>query len=127
MSSKMFLVLDLNGTIKFDPQRIRECLSALDGVHDWSDDTADALFECQFDFAGDNTIVLVPKELDSVSVWGMGDASLRVALEIQRCYDTDIHALNDSFTMDIVLSEVNSVDEFKQRIEGEWGQSAVSR
>lgn len=88
----------------------------MEGVRDWRDEREDVLFECQFDFAGDSTIVLVWKELDSISIWGMGDASLKVALEIQRACDADVHALNDSFTMDVLLSEVNSIDEFKRKI-----------
>ena len=116
MSSNMFLVLDLNGNETFDPDKVRECLKDLNGIHDWRDNTADALFECQFDFAEDSTILLLPRGLESISIWGVGDASLKLALEIQACYDVEIHALNDSFTMDIVLSSLTSLDDFKKAI-----------
>ena len=73
--ASILLVLDFNGTTKFDAERVRRCLERLPGVRDWSNRRE--LF-CEFDFGGDSRIVNLINESRCISVEGMGDASLQV-------------------------------------------------
>jgi hypothetical protein len=56
-----------------------------------------------------------------IVIEGMGDASLQVALEIQRRYGNDIHAVDLECSFDILLSTVTSLVDFNDKIERGWG------
>ncbi len=113
----MILLLDVNGKQPFQLSRIRACLEGLPGIHDWREGGKHSVFECEFDFNGDSTITRVGKELLDVSIWGLGDASLKASLEIQRCYGEEIHALSEAPRFDINLGSIASVAEMRMLIE----------
>jgi hypothetical protein len=115
MSSCICLVRDLTGKSAFDPERVRRCLRGLPGVRNWDENDRNRRFFCEFDFGGNSTIVQMLDDLH-VSIEGMGDASLYVALEIQRRYGDEIHAIDEGCSFDIPLSTVSSLTDFNEKI-----------
>lgn len=124
MSCCIFLVRDLTGKPAFDPARLRMCLEPLPGVHGWSNRRS--LF-CEFDFNGDSTIINLINESRCISIEGMGDASLQVALEIQKRYGDEIHAIDEACSFCIPLSTVSSLADFNDKIVSEFGHEKLER
>ena len=112
MSYSFFLVLDVNGGHAFDVDRLHKCLARMPGVRGlW----APPRLLCQFDFNDDSTeIALVDDQC--LSIRGIGDASLQAALEIQRSYGGDVHAVDPESCFEIPLSVVNSLEELRRMI-----------
>lgn len=124
MSSSILLVRDLAGKSTFDPVRVRRCLESLPGVRGWS--TRRPVF-CRFDFNGDTTIVNLINESRCLSIEGMGDASLQVALEVFRCYGDEIFAFDDGCSFCIPLSAVSSLADFNDKIVSQFGREKLER
>jgi hypothetical protein len=122
MSASLFLFLDPEGKISFDPLKVRTCVKNLHGVSNWREgaDTAvnDMLFDCVFRFNQERTTVVVPKgDLSFISIWGTGDASLQAALEVQRGYESPVYvAVSESPGNIVDLSTVSSLDELRKRL-----------
>jgi hypothetical protein len=127
MSCCIFLVLDFTGKSAFDPEKVRNCLRHLPGVRNWDENDAGYQFFCDFDFAGDTTIVNMPEDSPAISVEGMGDASLQVALEIQRRYGEEIYAISETCSFCIPLSTVSSLADFNDKIVSGFGREKLER
>lgn len=122
----LLLVLDLEGKYTFDPERVRSCLRGLPGIRDLDENDPHYQFFCEFDFAGDSTIVhMLAKDLKFISVEGMGDASLQIALEIQRRCGEEIYAFDDGCSFCIPLSAVSSLADFNDKVMSEFGHEKL--
>lgn len=102
------------------------CLRHLPGVRNWDENNPRHLFFCDFDFAGDTTIVHMLDNLH-ISIEGMGDASLQVAIEIQRRYGDEIHAIDEGCSFCIPLSAVSSLADFNDKIVSQFGREKLER
>jgi hypothetical protein len=113
-----FLFRDLKGRLAFEPERVRTCLRPIIGIRNWDEDNPRYAFFCEFDFVGDSTIVyMLNSDHQFISVEGMGDASLQIALEIGERYGEEIHAVDeDGGSFDIILSTVSSLSDFNDKI-----------
>ena len=112
----LILMLDLDGMKTFDAERLRGCLSSLQGTRNWAENVGHAEFECEYDFDEDSTLIRLGMEHYDVAIWGIGSASLKAALEIQRCCGEDIHLLSLSPRLHLVLSGISTVEELRARI-----------
>jgi hypothetical protein len=121
--SGLFLLLDLKGELAFDPERVRACLRVLPGIRNWDENDPRYAFFCEFDFAEDKTIASMRNaDLQGISIEGMGDASLQLALEIGRRYGEEVHAIDqEGSSFDINLSTVRSISDFNDKIERDEG------
>jgi len=128
MSCCILLVLDLKGKSEFDPERLRTCLRPLPGIRNWDENNPRHQFFCEFIFDGDRTIVhMLKNDRHFVYVEGMGSASLQVALEIQRRYGEEVHAVDDGCSFYIPLSKVSSLEDFNEKIISYWGRESLER
>ena len=126
--ASIVLVLDVVGASAFDPNEVRACLRDLSGIRDWDENDPDHAFFFEFDSAGDTTIVhMLNSDSRFISIEGMGVASLQVALELQRRYGKEIHAIDDGCSFDIPLSTVSSLADFEEKIRCGWGHEHLER
>jgi hypothetical protein len=126
----LFLLLDLDGELTFDAERVRACLRALHGVYNWSESDGKYEFFCEFKSGDDFTIAyMLNSDLQFVAIDGVGEASLQVALEIGRNYGAEVHAVDGEFSeFDILLSTVTSVEDFQIKMDREEGvENLLSR
>src|SRR5438552_2227580 len=107
----LFLFRELEGKLAFDPERVRACIRGVPGIRNWNESNPHKPFFREFDFSGNSTMVymLSAADLRSISIERMGDASLNIALEIGRCYGVEIHAVDQEYSFNILLSDVTSV------------------
>ncbi len=120
----LFLFRDLKGILAFDPERARSCLRGLRGIRNWDEDNPQYAFFCEFDFARDSTIVyMLNADLQFISIDGMGDASLQIAMEIGQRYGEEIYAVDEEgSSFAIILSTVSSLSDFNDKIERDVGK-----
>lgn len=122
MSCGLFLVLNIHGTAEFDVERICALLKDLPGVRNWNESGPDRRFSCEYSYNDDLTdIHILTGDRKCIFVDGMGDASLHVAMEIQRNYGVTIHAVDKDCSCDIPITEVSSLADFADKIEHGWG------
>lgn len=118
----IFLMLDLKGQGEFDTKKICNCLRNLPGIRNWNESGARYPFFCEFDFGSDSTIVhMLANDLQFISVEGVGDASLQVSLELQKCYGEEIYAIDPECWFAFPLSEVTSLSDFREKMESGLG------
>ena len=127
MSSCIFLVLDFTGKSAFDPERVRMCLRRLPGICKWDENDKNRQFFCEFGLGSNNTILHMPRDSRCIVIEGVGDASLQVALEIQRRYGEEVYAIDEGYSFAIPLSAVSSLADFNEKIMSDWGHENLER
>jgi hypothetical protein len=119
----LLLLRDLEGKLSFDPETVRATIRGLAGVRNWIENSARHQFFCEFSFSGDSTIVyMLSKNLQFVSIEGMGPASLWIAMEIGRRFGGELHAVDQEYSFDIRLSSVSSIADFEEKMSRKMGQ-----
>jgi hypothetical protein len=87
------------------------------GTHGLRDsDLIGSVLECKYDYSNDSTIVRLSDDLETISISGLGDASLNIALEIQRRMGLPLRAVDWDYSFDVDLSAFGSVHEFRVAI-----------
>ncbi|MBI2826823.1 MAG: hypothetical protein HYX69_19285 [Planctomycetia bacterium] len=124
--SDLFLMRDVDGRSLLDAERVRDCLRHLPGVWNWNENDRWCLFVCEYQFQGDRATVQW-LEGCGAAIEGRGDAALQIAVEIQRCYGEEIHAVDPEGSFDIPLSEVSSLTDFQDKIARQWGRENLER
>ncbi len=51
-----------------------------------------------------------------ISISGLGDASLKIALSIQKRYPQPIIAVDSNYSFELVLDKINSLEQLRQKI-----------
>jgi hypothetical protein len=72
------------------------------------------IIEGEFRDRDDFTIVRLSDDLETISIDGLGDASLKLALEIQKYYPKPIQVIDSEYNFDISLETRISVGQFRQ-------------
>ncbi len=122
MSMSIFLVLDLEARECFNAQRLRGCIEGLPSISNWRESSQAVLsdtllFECDYEYGNDITRIVVHKDLRYLTIEGVGEASLQAALEIQKRYGSDIHAvIAESPGKNANLSTVNTVQDLRSKL-----------
>lgn len=116
-----FLLLYIGEGKKFDSERIEQMLKHSRNVHDLGDGGEGTLFQCEYRLDNDFTEVRLKDDLETIVIDGMGSASLQAAIDIQRGYDKPIHLIDDGYTFDLLLADVESLSDLYQRIEEAGG------
>ncbi|GGA09024.1 hypothetical protein [Okeania sp. KiyG1] len=53
---------------------------------------------------------------ETISISGLGDASLKIALSIQKPYPQPIIAVDSDYSFELVLDKINSLEKLRQKI-----------
>ncbi len=75
-----------------------------------------AIFECEYESNGRNTIVRMSPEAETITAEGLGDESLEFALELQKSSSVPLHAIDLDYNFNVDLRDFNSVTELKNAI-----------
>ncbi len=111
------LLIVLGEGKKFEPDKILRDFEGIAGVSEIRTEHAfDTALECRYEFGGDNTIVRLQADLEVISMRGMGDASLQMALELQRREENPLLVFNQGYDFDFTLDGVHSLEELQQKI-----------
>ncbi|NEQ39773.1 MAG: hypothetical protein F6K40_27405 [Okeania sp. SIO3I5] len=53
---------------------------------------------------------------ETISIFGLGDTSLKIALSIQKGYPQPIIAVDSDYSFELVLDKIKSLDELRKKI-----------
>ena len=113
------LLLYIGDGQQFDEEKVFQILNSVPGVKNLNrGKTTGAIMEGNYDFSSDSTIVRLAEDLETISISGTGDASLQLALEIQRAYHQPLHLVDSDYSFDVVLSDVSSLSGLKSIVGG---------
>src|SRR4029453_2380 len=119
----LLLLRDLEGELAFSADRVKSLLRGSQGVGNWDDAHPRYAFVCEFEYLDDHTIAyMLAHNYQVIHIEGMGVASLQLALYIQRCYGSEVHAIDDGCSFDIPLSTVSSLEDLEAKMEAGYGR-----
>lgn len=111
------LILFINDNEKFDKKKILPILQEISGTKNLKEGNfIGSIIECEYSYEDDFTLVRLSEDLETITISGMGDSSLKIALEIQKRYPTAIRVVDSDYNFELILEELESVSEFRQRI-----------
>ena len=53
---------------------------------------------------------------ETISIYGLGDTSLKIALLIQKRYPQPIIAVDSDYSFELILDKINSLEQLRQKI-----------
>jgi hypothetical protein len=111
------LLLFIGENQKFEQNQLKSILQKNSEVKNLkTGNFVGSILECDFSYESDFTIVRLSDDLETITISGTGDASLKIALEIQKSYPKPIRVIDSDYNFDLQLQEISSVSEFRQKI-----------
>ncbi|WP_070247201.1 hypothetical protein [Duganella phyllosphaerae] len=105
----------------FDMSRTAAAIAAIDGVSNVRQGNfIGAVFECHYSYAGRATVVRLSKDLETVTVEGLGEEATDFAIKLQRSQpELPLHVIDMDYSFNLELSRFQSGDELRAAIEQE--------
>lgn len=75
-----------------------------------------ARLQCEYEFNGDRTIARLSDDLQTITIAGVGDASLQLALELQQRETHPLFVTDLGYDYDIALQGLRTIDEIKRNM-----------
>ncbi len=89
------LLLFIGENEKFAPNQISSILPVIPGTHNLKEGNfVGSILECEFAYENDFTLIRLSDDLETISISGVVDASLKIALEIQKRYPKPIRLID---------------------------------
>lgn len=111
------LLLFIGENEKFALNQISSILPVIPGIHNLKEGNfVCSILECEFAYENDFTLIRLSDDLETISISGAGDASLKIALEIQKRYPKPIRLIDLDYSFDLVLEKIGSVSELRQKM-----------
>jgi hypothetical protein len=73
-----------------------------------------AVFECEYAFGGETTVVRISDDLETVTVEGLGREAADFAVKLQQRLDVPLRAIDMDYSFDLALSNFSSEEEFRR-------------
>ena len=116
MTMKM-LLLFIGEDEKFNFSEIADILPKIPHIHNLKQgEFVGSILECEFSDKNDYTIIRLSDDLETISIDGDGDASLKIALEIQKHYPQNLRLIDSNYSFDIELEKIKSVGQLRQKM-----------
>jgi hypothetical protein len=114
-----FLILfPENNDGRFDRDKLRRALEQIPSVQNVEEGAfTKSVLRCDFDYDDDRTTLRVGDDLKSIVIDGTGDASLKIAIEIQRQCEFPIRTVDENYNFDLRLTAVSSVEELRKQMD----------
>ena len=101
----------------FDPEKLRRNLEHIPGVSCIGGaEFSRYVVGCRYEFGGDSSDLRVEQDSpETIVIDGTGDASLNLALELQKREQRPLRVTDLSYSFDLPLWNIFSVDEFRRQ------------
>ena len=111
------LIICGNTGFRFDEDKVFRNLEDLPGARNLErGDFVGAILQCEYEFDGDRTIVRLSDDLESITIAGTGDASLQIALELQRREEQPLFVTNFGYEFNFSLKDIHTIDAIKEKM-----------
>lgn len=113
--SKLLLFIGENE--KFNKDEVIEKISSIDGVvNAKSGNFIGAVFECDYQSEGISSIVRLSDDLETITVDGQDDESLKFVLKVKEVLAQPISMVDMDYSFHFELAAVETVTELKQKM-----------
>ncbi len=111
------LLLFLSKNEQFYTPEIALILQEIPGTNNLKEGNfVGSILECEFSDENDFTLIRLSDDLETITISGMGNASLKISLEIQKRYPKPIRLIDSDYTFDLVLEKIGSMSELRQKM-----------
>lgn len=111
------LLIFVGENIKFDKEKTIRAIKGIDGVFDAKEGKfIGAIFECQYRYNDETTIVRLSDDLETVTAEGLGEDSLDFALKLKDVLDQPVSAIDMDYSFHVALKDIGSVKDFQKII-----------
>ncbi|HIK08794.1 MAG TPA: hypothetical protein IGS52_00760 [Oscillatoriaceae cyanobacterium M33_DOE_052] len=111
------LLLFIGESEKFNLSEVAEIFPKIPNIQNLKQgDFVGSILECEFFDKNDYTIIRLSDDLETISIDGDGDASLKIALEIQKHYPQNLRLIDSNYSFDIELDQIKSVGQLRQKM-----------
>jgi hypothetical protein len=103
---------------KFDLDRTTAAIAAIGGVSNVRQGNfIGAVFECDYSHTGRATVVRISKDLETVTVEGLGDEAMDFAIKLQKSLpELLLHVIDMDYSFNLELSRFRSGEELRTAI-----------
>ncbi|NEP84893.1 MAG: hypothetical protein F6K17_02590 [Okeania sp. SIO3C4] len=111
------LILFIGENERFDQNQLVDMAKNIPGVENVREgEFVDSILEFEFSEGEDFTTVRLSGDRETISISGLGDASFKIALSIQKHYPQPIIAVDSDYSFELVLDKINSLEKLRQKI-----------
>jgi hypothetical protein len=111
------LLIYIGENQRFDLDVAKRAIGSIHGVSNPRDGSfIGAVFECQYTFAGQTTVIRISDNLETVIVEGLGDEASDFAVKFQKLMPMPLHVIDMDYTFDLDLHTFSSGDELMSAI-----------
>lgn len=112
---QLFLIyIDENQT--FNPEKVKNDLAKIKGVENINgQELQDSIIACDYRFGNSGVIARLDEDLKAISANGVSDASLNLALELQKHETRPLRITDDNYNFNFSIKEISSLDELKDK------------
>ncbi len=111
------LILFIGENEQFDQNQLVDIAKNIPGVENIREgEFVGSILEFEFREGEDFTTVRLSGDRETISISGLGDASLKIAFSIQKRYPQPIIAVDSNYSFELVLDRINSLDQLRQKI-----------
>jgi hypothetical protein len=75
-----------------------------------------ALFECEYRYAEESTVIRISPDAETVTVEGLGTSSLSFAVELQKVATVDLHAIDLDYSFNVELRDFQTVESLARAV-----------
>ncbi len=111
------LLLFIGEDEKFNISQVADSLTKIPNIQNFKQGNfVGSILECEFSEKNDFTIIRLSDGLETISIDGDGEASLKIALEIQKHYPQNLRLIDSNYSFDIELAEIKSVGQLRHQM-----------
>lgn len=111
------MILFIGENEKFDSNKLVDIAKDIPGVENIREgEFVGSILEFEFRDLEDFTTVRLSDDRETISISGLGNASLKIALSIQKRYPQPIIAVDSDYSFELILDKINSLDQLRQKI-----------
>jgi hypothetical protein len=112
------LIVIAAGSLPFDRSAIKAVLHQSPGVEGFvENDPISGSLWWEYNFRGGSSIVKLIDSDKAISFSDLGDASLNLAIELQRHLPMPLIAFDSGYSFEVNLQEIHSIEEFRRRMD----------
>ncbi|WOB51128.1 hypothetical protein NYR97_07075 [Xanthomonas hydrangeae] len=103
---------------KFDFKKTVADISGIEGVSNQRvGEFIGAVFECDYVWNSQSTIVRISPELETITVEGIEDCALKFAIELQKKTNFELHVIDMDYSFNLSLMSFETISDFRTGIE----------
>lgn len=112
----------------FVPKDLEDELRSIDGTDNINgENLSDSPVACDYKFGDDWTTIRLSDDLTTITMRGIGDATLHMALELQKRSKQSLRVFDDGYNFHFALKDVSSSRELKQKIQNSYFDAEALR